>query len=429
MAVWVQAAHFIGEGEDKGPWDQFPILAVTSPEKRCGKTTLLDLLSFVTPRSEQGKGINPSPAVLYRVIEKCRPTIIMDESQSMKRRGSEASMLVSETLNASTRRDECVPRCVGDNYEPTMFSIYSPKVFAMIGDPNEVLADRCMPIRLERKVNETRVRFQLKKAKERGNALRDQLDQWKTENAEKVEKAYETLKPIRIANDRLADMMMPLQAVATIAGGLSVLEEYAKTLDDNDVQEHMQSDGIRLLTAIREIMAGREFIPTRELIDKLCDREEEPWREFNYGRPISPERLANLLRSYRIRSQKTNDRKQQKAYHAIHFREAWAKFLPPLENPPNRPTPPTISDAGGWKPKGYEVYIRGPEWAAISKKVLAHWEKVYWGGCAFCYSRGPLQVHHRTYDRFGGHERLTDCIPLCGECHAFADAARKAAKG
>jgi len=36
-AAWVAAAHCIGVGDDKGPFDQFPLLALVSPEKRCGK--------------------------------------------------------------------------------------------------------------------------------------------------------------------------------------------------------------------------------------------------------------------------------------------------------------------------------------------------------------------------------------------------------
>src|SRR5438132_862410 len=38
IAAWVGAAWL------QDQWDKFPHLAVTSPEKRCGKTTLLDLL-------------------------------------------------------------------------------------------------------------------------------------------------------------------------------------------------------------------------------------------------------------------------------------------------------------------------------------------------------------------------------------------------
>ena len=55
-----------------------PILVVSSPEAECGKTTLLSLISLMVP-----KGIiivEVSPAVLFRMVEKWHPTLIVDEA-------------------------------------------------------------------------------------------------------------------------------------------------------------------------------------------------------------------------------------------------------------------------------------------------------------------------------------------------------------
>jgi len=69
--------------------------------------------------------------------------------------------------------------------------------------------------------------------------------------------------------------------------------------------------------------------------------------------------------------------------------------------------------------------IRRPRWFIFTRKVRAHWGN----RCALCNDGGPLEVHHRTYERFG-HEELTDCVPLCRKrCHPFADQARRATKG
>jgi hypothetical protein len=37
-----------------------------------------------------------------------------------------------------------------------------------------------------------------------------------------------------------------------------------------------------------------------------------------------------------------------------------------------------------------------------------------------------LEVHHGTYDRFGGNELSSDLSALCATCHARADEARRA---
>ena len=52
-----------------------PILAITSPVLGCGKTTLLMLLSALTPRSLLAS--NLTAASLFRAVEKWRPTLLV----------------------------------------------------------------------------------------------------------------------------------------------------------------------------------------------------------------------------------------------------------------------------------------------------------------------------------------------------------------
>ena len=49
------------------------------------------------------------------------------------------------------------------------------------------------------------------------------------------------------------------------------------------------------------------------------------------------------------------------------------------------------------------------------------------GRCERCGRTGcVLEVHHRTYERFGGEELPSDLEALCPACHAKADAERRA---
>src|SRR5215207_8982246 len=54
-----------------------PYLNVYSPAPRCGKSTLFDVLSLLV-RDAIG-GSNMSPAVLYRLIDRQRPSLLLDE--------------------------------------------------------------------------------------------------------------------------------------------------------------------------------------------------------------------------------------------------------------------------------------------------------------------------------------------------------------
>src|SRR5208283_344735 len=56
-------------------------LGLESPEKRCGKTTLLTVLSELVNRPVVAANIS-SPA-LFRVIEETRPTLLIDEADTL----------------------------------------------------------------------------------------------------------------------------------------------------------------------------------------------------------------------------------------------------------------------------------------------------------------------------------------------------------
>ena len=61
----------------------------------------------------------------------------------------------------------------------------------------------------------------------------------------------------------------------------------------------------------------------------------------------------------------------------------------------------------------FEEYRLTPEWRARRHRVLFRAGKQ----CELCEEREFLQVHHKTYERYG-QELLTDLIALCRECHA-----------
>lgn len=412
-ALFAQTAHFI-DVETAGPWDQFPHVAITSPEMECGKTRLLKALGTIVPRPRAVT--NMSSAVLYRLIEKERCTVLLDESGNLKRLGCENSEMFREMLNAGIEKDAKAMRCGGKDkdFTPQEFSIYSPKVFALIGDLDGVLASRCLPMRLKRKTDADRVlRFRLREVKERGGKIHDAMAEWAVNNRERIEKVYSRLEPLDIKDDRMADLLMPLQAVLSMAGlPTDLLEEYVRLVDERNREQEMQSLGVRLLIACRFVFRQEEFLRTETLISLLCQRTEEPWNRLNNGQPITPEKLSSLLRPYDIKPRLSLDR-TCRGYYADAFRDAWKSYTP--GNPSN------LSDLSA-RPAGYEAMLKTPRWVAYARDVREHWGN----RCAICYAPGR-QVHHRTYERFG-HELPTDCILVCDRCHPFADKARQEAR-
>ena len=74
VALWAIRAH----AHDL--FDVNPRLVLRSPEKRCGKTTLLEVLEHVVPKALLASNITPS--AIFRVIEAEEPTLLIDELDS-----------------------------------------------------------------------------------------------------------------------------------------------------------------------------------------------------------------------------------------------------------------------------------------------------------------------------------------------------------
>ena len=64
----------------------------------------------------------------------------------------------------------------------------------------------------------------------------------------------------------------------------------------------------------------------------------------------------------------------------------------------------------------YNRYMRSDDWFIIRDAKLAIARR----RCEQCGARDRLDVHHLTYDRFGGDERMTDLQVLCRPCHNAA---------
>ena len=141
VALWTVFAH---------AHDSFsisPLLTLTSPTKRCGKSTLIELLLHLTPRPLQASNI--SPAALFRSIEKWEPTLLIDEGDTFL--GLDPQYV--NLLNGSHKKALAfVIRCEGEGYEPRQFKTWSPKVIAHIGALPPTVHDRSIEIRMRRKL-------------------------------------------------------------------------------------------------------------------------------------------------------------------------------------------------------------------------------------------------------------------------------------
>jgi Protein of unknown function (DUF3631) len=319
IALWVVHCHALDAAMIS------PRLAITSPTPGCGKTTLLDWLAGVVPRALEA--VNVSSAAVFRVIEKARPTLLIDEADSFLRDNEE----LRGVLNSGHRRGGHVIRTVGEDFEPRAFSTWSPCAVALLGNLPGTLHDRSIHIDLKRRLRSEPVE-RLKRA---AGGLARQCRRWTIDHMQTL-KATEPEIPEDLAN-RQADNWLMLLAIADLAGSdwPGRAQRAARALSGAQAGDRM-SLAIALLTDIKEIFENRaqqkdhDRISSATLITDLTADPEKPWAEYGRRRrPITQRQLAGLLKPFGITSDsvRMSTGGTLKGYLLEWFTEAFDRYL------------------------------------------------------------------------------------------------------
>ncbi|GAA3242960.1 DUF3631 domain-containing protein [Dactylosporangium siamense] len=324
VALWIAATHA------QPAWAHAPRMVIRAPERRCGKSRLLDIVEAVcfNPLIT----VNASTAAVYRSIgvEGAPPTLLIDEADTIfGGKVAESNEDLRGLLNAGHQRNRPTIR-----WDPNTRSLERIQTFAMaalagIGAMPDTIEDRAVIVRMRRRAPGEKVAPY--RVRRDGPPLRDlgeQITAWLRPFFAELEKA----EPLMPLEDRAADTWEPLIAVADLAGGswpararlaARVLTE---AHDDDAVSER-----VRLLNDCRAVFADHPAIPTTVLLDLLKADPESPWTE-NGPNGLSAARLAGMLREFGIKS--VNIRfpaptGQVKGYRRGDFIDAWDRYASP----------------------------------------------------------------------------------------------------
>lgn len=306
-----------------------PYLQVTSAEKRSGKSRLLEVLEllvncpWLTSRT--------SAAALVRKLNADRPTLLLDESDAAFSGDKEYSEALRGVLNAGHRKGGKVSLCLGKgcNIKAVDFCVFGPKVIAGIGGLPDTVADRAIPIQLQRKRPGEKVeRFRLRLINPAAHDLRERLAQWATQDRLEILRGAWPELPEALS-DRQQDVSEPLLAVADLAGnewgrvGRTALTELFGGPAAAD-----ESLGVRLLSDIRVAFEGQDRLGSKELVAALVGMEGSPWPELNHGREITATTVARLLRKFEIGPRTIRCSADTfKGYLRSSFEDAWSRYL------------------------------------------------------------------------------------------------------
>lgn len=309
-----------------------PILAITSPDKGCGKSTALALLSALVPKPISSANITPS--AVFRVTDYFQPTLLLDEADTFL---TDSEGLRGILNSGHMRSQAYVTRVTGDDHRVSMFSTWTPKAIALIGELPPTLADRSVTIRMRRRSRSEMIeRLQLHRLGEMED-LRSMGARWAHDHIDELRFAEPEI-PGTITRDRARDNWRPLLAIADLVGENwprrareSASRLCALTATD-------PSAGITLLEDLRALFDARGNIKlvSDEILRHLHAMEERPWPEWRDRGPLSARQLAAILHPFGIAPTKwRQDETTKRGYDPAHFTDAFSRYLPPV--PPHPP--------------------------------------------------------------------------------------------
>lgn len=319
--LWTAHAHALDA------FDSTPRLAALSPEPGSGKTRLLEVLDTLTP--EPMHVLSASTAAVFRTIATSRPTLLLDEVDSIFGRygKDENNEDLRALLNAGHRNGATIPRCTGPLHEVRKFPVFAAVALAGLGDLPVTLLSRSVVIRMRRRAPHEHVApFRIRHDVPLGHRLRDQLAAWAQEVADNLRAV-----PVMPAGveDRPADVWEPLVAVADAAGGSwpARAREACSALASSGLSREA-SLGVRLLTDLRDVFGDEDKMATATILEQLHAIEEAPWGNL-HGTPLDARGLSWRLGAYQVSSTKVRlgDRSLQ-GYRREDLWDAWERYCP-----------------------------------------------------------------------------------------------------
>jgi hypothetical protein len=341
-------------------------VGIESPAKRCGKTTLLTILCGLVNRPVVASNIS-SPA-FYRVIEEKKPTLMIDEADTVLHRNKELHGILNsgytrrtgyvirmtpskvsnkpavqngdgQVQNGEAKAKEQAGGTERGGMQLARFSSWCPKAIATIKHLPETLADRCIVLTMQRKSSREKCE-RLRNMD--GEELRRKCARFVQDHAREIAKAIPEIP--EDLNDRAADIWEPLLAVADLAGKewaekarQAAVGLTAKAQEDNPIGSLLVD--LFLLLTEQECTKGNEWMQaqgvrifSRDLVASLNSYNDRPWMSLRRGKEVTETWLSQQLRPYGVRPRTVwIGERSAKGYLREDFEEVFRRYLPKSE--------------------------------------------------------------------------------------------------
>jgi Protein of unknown function (DUF3631) len=297
-------------------FDTVPFLNLESAVPGCGKTTVLErLLGAVCARAEMTADM--TEATFFRIIDKLRPTLLVDEAELLEGR-SEKAQAMRAIAHAGYKKGGKVARCEGDEHDVRWFDVFCPQAYAVIGGLSGALLDRCITLHMERapRKGNHRKSTKLKAVTRAAATLREKLEAYSLQVTAALIELYDGAPDQGYwpdIRDREAEIWEPLLFHARVAGPemearlLDVIGKFSKQKASIQEDDWRVAQILALLQAITP-HSHDTFTPA-DLVDAVS--KSEAWaRTFaNYrsdddGKKSKAAAIGRVLAKFRMESRK-----------------------------------------------------------------------------------------------------------------------------
>jgi Protein of unknown function (DUF3631) len=325
VALWLLHTHV---------YDRFiitPRLALLSPVRGCGKTTLLVLLELLAPQPYRVD--HTTPAAIYNLLSGRPHTLLIDEGDNL---GLATNNVLRTVFNSGHRRGGTISRFIGGRTRK--FETFAPLTLAAIGTLPLPLMHRSVTINMQRYVpsgSEAKLQ-ELDELNPSFPAAREQIQKWASTSslARNPEMSPEL-------HNRVADTWRVLLAIADDLGHGEAARAAAVALSSGRLDEDPQ---IVLLMDVRGVFdaLGIDRFSSAGLVEALLSLEDGLWQDWRGVRDDRPSRklnqaeLARLLRTFGIAprtvwpAQRRPGSKSRRGYSRSQFEPVWASYCPPV---------------------------------------------------------------------------------------------------
>ena len=261
---------------------------------------------------------------LVRKIDAERPTLLLDETDATFSGAKSSYEILRGVLNTGYRLNGRTSIASGGTYKD--MTTYCPKALAGIGGLPSTVADRAIPIRMERRDIERVQRFRRREALEEARFVRARLARYAAQHLEALAEARPFI-PVQL-DDRAADVWEPLLAIAdTFSPAWGTRARVAAvSLMQNREASPGSALSLELLGDVRRVFdaLGAERVSSDDLRRALRELSGT-WDG------LDGPALGDLLRGWRIEGTKIRfGRVALWGFYRAQFEEAW-KMLDPDE--------------------------------------------------------------------------------------------------